>query len=116
MSKKKFDFIKEVVNRNINVDLLRYGQACVLVNAIKEMDQEQAEDFVYNGGCSYIDYDDEHFLTEVSELFNEKILKEIIDEIEVIQYNESLNKVLITDNKKFNIKSENIGNNELLIN
>ena len=104
MGRKKFDFIQEVKDRNIRVDLLKYGECCVLVNTIKDMDQSDAEDFVFTNSCAHVSMDDETFLKIMTQIYDQDYLKSILDSIETIQVEEENPKILLMGEERYDME------------
>jgi hypothetical protein len=83
-----FNILEEVEKRNIDVELIKYYDACIIANTIKTMDQSEAEDMIYNGSFSYLYWDDEEYLLELQKRVEINCLKEMIDEVEDIMNDE----------------------------
>ena len=114
MKQEPFDFIEEVKNKKINVDIIREMEIETLVNIIlSEVEQEDLDDeetilydVVVNNFNDYLSFRDDLFLERLVENYSEPDLKYISVEAERLEVNkivESKSKKILINGKEYNI-------------
>jgi hypothetical protein len=106
---KNFNFIQEVQESGIDINLLRSMEAYKFLYTFKEDDSEDwAIECLLNNYTDFLALKDDLFLNRLMEIYEEKDLKEMIKEASDIQYGNDIpdeGKIIVGD-KKYKINKE----------
>jgi hypothetical protein len=119
MAKKKvekeleFDFVNEIIEKEIPIDLVRDVETQFIIDLIKSDLEDGDEDFLYDllrdNFNRHLSLRDELFVSEMIETYNEDYLKRIIEMSEAIMMDEECDEVLIDGDKKYDIIKNEAG-------
>jgi len=104
--KIEFDFIKEVISKKINIDILRDLELEQMILAIKSDITEDGDDsllrnVLFNNGNDYLSYRNDLFLSTMTDIYSEEYLKNLIkDTEEIMKKIDTKEKVLLIDGEK----------------
>ena len=105
MPVKKFDFIKEVYEKKVNIDLLRLMEAWTTLNTYRDEESEEwCIEAILGNYFAYISKKDELFLHKLTEFHSEEELKQMIQEALELEEEDAVNGKLLVDDKQFDIE------------
>ena len=115
MAKKqqKFDFIKEVYDKEIDIDIIRELELETLIATIAQDlendDTQFLHDILWNNGNDYFSMRDELFLERMVYNYSddEEILNIILETAEKEMYDQLVSKKLVMGGKEHKIRNEN---------
>jgi hypothetical protein len=116
MAKKqhqRFDFVKEVYERGVSIDIIRELELETLIATIAQDlendDTQFLHDILWNNGNDYFQLRDDLFLERMIYNYSddEEILTIILETAEKEMYDQLVSKKLVIDGKEYKIKNNN---------
>lgn len=106
---KKFNFLKEISERKIPIDLIREIETETFLNTISDPEaREWGLEALGNCYNQYLSWRDDLFLERMLQIYEEDDLKQILDIAEDVQISREPAKYLLDGDKKYTYrKTEN---------